>query len=91
MPVTAYQSLMAITRLRQGRSEAKEGKDHPAVERSFTQRQFAHMPTVIQVMVLLQLLSDCRPGEIIILRPGELLGVLEVFPNPNHLVRLFLS
>jgi integrase len=71
VPAPVYQALAAVPGLRKGRSAAKESVPVTAVPHTLVEAARPHMPTAIGVMVQLQWLTGCRPGEICMLRPMD--------------------
>ncbi|MBT6154327.1 MAG: site-specific integrase [Planctomycetaceae bacterium] len=74
IPVTTFQSLMTVEGLRKGRSRAKESKRIRPVRWSHVETTLPFLPAPIQAMIQLQYLVGCRPGEITLLRPCDILS-----------------
>lgn len=66
------QALQAVAGLRKGRSNAKEAAPVRPVSSEAVNAVLPHLSSVVRDMVRLQLLSGCRPGEIIALRPCDI-------------------
>lgn len=86
VPPGVLQGLQAVGGLKRGRSAAK---DHPPVGPvpiETVEATIPHMPPHVREMVRLQLLSGCRPGEIVQLRPMDLdrSGDVWMFTPASH-------
>lgn len=68
---SVLQGLQAIAGLRHGRSEAKESLPVMPVADEDINAILPHVSAQLRDMIQLQLLSGCRPGEIVLLRPIE--------------------
>ncbi len=66
-----FHALQAVEGLRQGRSAAKELPPIRPVPMEDVNAVLPHLGPVVRDMVRLQLLSGCRPGEIVTLRPCD--------------------
>ncbi len=78
--------VLAVSRLRAGRSEAKPaGKVRP-VDRGAVDRAVACMPSQLQAMVEAMWLSGMRPGEACLMRPADVdtTGVVWVYTPQEH-------
>ncbi len=64
VPPAVYQGLMAVTGLRQGRSEARESVPVMPVEDATVEATLAHLSPVVADMVRLQRLTGMRPAEV---------------------------
>lgn len=65
------QALQAVAGLRKGRSAAKELPPIRPVAAGVVNAVLPHLGLIVRDMVRLQLLTGCRPGEIISLRPCD--------------------
>jgi integrase len=72
VPPSVYQALCAVEGLKGGRCEAPESDPVEPVDQSTVDTTMKHLPTVVQAMVSLQLLTGARPGEITQLRPADI-------------------
>lgn len=70
-PSDVLQALVAVAGLRKGRTAAPDAPSVRPVAESVVNATLPHLPRVIRDMVRLQLLSGCRPGEIISLKPSD--------------------
>ncbi len=68
VPITVYQSLATIDGLRYGRSEAKETEPVRPVPVEHIEKVIAAVPRPIQALIMLQLYTAARPGEVVGLR-----------------------
>ena len=69
--VVVLQALKTVRGLRAGRSPAKESEPIKPVGDDVLEATLPHLSPQLRAMVMLQRLSGCRPGEIIILRPRD--------------------
>jgi len=86
VPAGVFQSLVAVSGLRKGRCDAREPDPVRPVDESVVNATLPHVPRVVSAMIRLQLLSGCRPGEIVILRPCDVRGegdVWEYIPSTH--------
>jgi integrase len=65
-------ALRAIPPLRVGHTKAKAPKQRSAVNRSALRKSRRRMNTVVRVLVDVQLLTGCRPGELLRLKWGDI-------------------
>jgi integrase len=72
VPPAVYQALMALAGLRRGRTTAREPAPVLPVADEVADATLAHLPTVVADMVRVQRLLGCRPGEICMMRPGDI-------------------
>jgi integrase len=72
VPVTVFQALQAVTGLKKGRSPARELGPILPVTTAAIDATLPHLAPTLQVMVRVQLLCGCRPGEICQLRPRDI-------------------
>lgn len=71
VPGGVYQALAAVSGLRRGRTEAPDRKPVEPVADEVIQGTLPYLPPVVADMVRLLRLTGMRPGEICILRPGD--------------------
>lgn len=71
-PVETWQALTTVPGLRQGRSAAREADGVHPVDLADVRAVYDHVSRQVRAMIDLQLLSGCRPGEIVQLRPCDL-------------------
>jgi len=69
VPHTVYGALHVVSGLRKGRTEAPEGKPVTPVSEDAVEATMKFLPSQIQALIRLQLLTGARPGELIGLRP----------------------
>ncbi len=69
--VTVHQSLMTVTGLRKGKSEARETDPVLPVADDVVEQTLTKLPGVVAAMVRFQRLTGCRPGEVCMLRPCD--------------------
>ncbi|HUE71263.1 MAG TPA: site-specific integrase [Pirellulaceae bacterium] len=74
-----YQALSTVGGLRYGRSAAREIEPVRPVACATVAATLPHLPAVVADMVRLQRLTGCRPGEICILRPGDVDSTGEIW------------
>jgi integrase len=79
VPVAVHQALMTVAGLRKGRSTARESKPVPPVEDAVVDATLPFLSAPVQAMVRLQRLTGCRPGEICLVRPGDVDRSAEVW------------
>ena len=72
LPVSVHQALRAVAGLRQGRSEAKEVEPVEPVAEEDVAKTLPHLSAQVASMVRLQLLTGARPGEVVMMRPGDI-------------------
>lgn len=72
VPVTTYQALAAVPGLRKGRTSAPDHLPVGPIPESAVQATLPHLPPIVADMVLIQRLTGCRPGELVILRPCDI-------------------
>jgi integrase len=72
LPASVYEALRNVEGLRRGRTEARETKKVRPVVPQHVEATLPHMPTIVQAMARLQLLTGCRPDEVCRLRPFDL-------------------
>ena len=74
IPVTTYQALLTIQGLRKGRSRARESEPVVPVPRKHVLAVLPFLSPQIGAMVQLQYLVGCRPEEITIIRPCDIVS-----------------
>lgn len=72
LPPGAYQALKAVTGLRAGRSDAKETEPVKPVPLAYVEAALPHLSPTLAAAVRVQLLTGCRPGEVLAMRPCDL-------------------
>jgi integrase len=72
VPVAVCQLLDSVEGLRQGRSEARETPPVKPVPEAFVEATLPFLRPQTAVMVLLQLLTGMRPGEVVVMRGIDL-------------------
>jgi integrase len=72
LPVSICQNLQAVPGLRRGKTEAKERARVKPANPEHVKATLPHMPTPVQGMVRLQLLTGCRPTEACLIRALDL-------------------
>ena len=83
IPANVLHGLQAVVGLRKGRTSAREATPIGPVEESVVNAVLPHVSRQVRDMIRLQLLTGCRPGEIMALRPCDLRrddGVWEYVP-----------
>jgi integrase len=71
-PVDVYQALCSVRGLQAGRTNAVESEPVKPVDEGTVNDTLTHLPTVLQAMVQLQLLTGMRPGEACQLKPCDI-------------------
>lgn len=64
-------ALAMVPGLRRGRTDAAEGDKVRPVEDALVEATLTHLSPTLKAMVRLQQLTGMRPGELVILRPGD--------------------
>ncbi len=72
VPPAVHQGLMAVTGLRQGRSEARESEPVMPVDDAIVEATLTALSPVVADMVRLQRLSGMRPAEVCQLQPVDI-------------------
>jgi integrase len=72
VPGPLYQSLMAVSGLKKGRSNAKESEPVKSVPMSLIDPIKEHVSRQVWAMIQIQLHSGARPGEVVGLRPMDI-------------------
>ena len=71
VPPAVLEALEAVDGLKKGRTEAPEGKKVKPANEAAVEATLAELSPTVANMIRLQQLTGCRPGEICILRPGD--------------------
>ncbi|HTQ37684.1 MAG TPA: site-specific integrase [Pirellulales bacterium] len=72
IPASVYHGLQTVAGLRIGRSGAKESDPVKPVPQAFVDGVLDHVPPTVAALINLQLLTAARPGELLIMRTGDL-------------------
>lgn len=72
VPIAVLQALQTVPGLQAGRTAAKEMPSIEPVTADAINAALPFMPAQIKDLVRLQLLTGCRPGEIVIIRPCDI-------------------
>jgi integrase len=72
IPAIVTHGLQSVTGLRSGRTTAPDRKPIGPVNDATVDATLPHLPQVVADMVRLQRLTGMRPGEVCIMRPGDL-------------------
>lgn len=72
IPATVATALSTLEPLKAGRTKAPESKRVPPIADATVSATLPHLPLVVADMVRLQLATGMRPGEICMLRPGDI-------------------
>jgi integrase len=83
---TVLQALQAIAPLRRGRCGVKEGPGVRPVPDDLIETTLVCMPGMVQAMIRVQLYSGMRPGELVIMRTGDIdtSGKVWVYRPESH-------
>jgi integrase len=71
-PVEVYQKLQAVEALEAGRTESPEPPGVKPVDLGHVEATLPHAPRPVVAMVRVQLLTGCRAGEVMVMRPIDL-------------------
>lgn len=71
VPAAVFQGLSTVGGLKKGRTEAHESEPVKPVDNDVVDATLPYLPPVVADMVRLHRLTGCRPGEICVLRPGD--------------------
>ncbi|QDT65632.1 tyrosine-type recombinase/integrase [Calycomorphotria hydatis] len=71
-PESVYRALKCVAGLRKGRTEAREPAPIQPVPDTAVNSVFPHVSLQVGDMIRLQLLTGCRPGEIVAVRPCDI-------------------
>lgn len=77
VPGDVYHSLQAVAGLRRGRTSAKENKKVRPAPLEHVEAVLPHVAAEVAAMIRLQLLTGMRPGEVVIMRGGDIDRKLE--------------
>ena len=72
VPPSVFQGLQAVTGLRRGRSEARETAPVKPVSEHQIDAGLPHVSAEIAAMIKVQLLTGMRPGEVVLIRGGDI-------------------
>jgi integrase len=72
VPASIYHGLLAVSGLKVGRSTAKESAPVKPIAESAVADTLNHLSDTVAAMVRLQLLTGARPGEICVMRTGDI-------------------
>lgn len=72
VPPSIHHGLSAVAGLRRGRSDARETAPVKPVPEAFIAAVLPHVGAHIRAMINLQLLTACRPGEVVMMRGCDL-------------------
>jgi integrase len=86
VPPSTYQSLLSVSGLKLGRSAAREPLRIRAVSAEIVAATLPFLPPVVRDMVQLQMLTGCRPGELVEIRPCDVdrTGAVWVYRPASH-------
>jgi integrase len=86
LPPEVPQALAMVPGLRRGRSTAPEGRKVMPVDAELVAATLPHLSITVRAMVEIQQLAGCRPGELVILRPGDVdrSGDVWEYSPPRH-------
>jgi integrase len=79
LPVTTYQALAAVPGLQRGRCAAKEPRPVRPVADEVVEATLPHVSSTVATMVRFQKLTGCRPGEVCIIRPCDIVTSVKVW------------
>ena len=71
VPAPIFQALTAVAGLKCGRSDAVESAPVQPVRENIVNATVSHLSDVVAAMVKLHMLTGCRPGELCLMRPGD--------------------
>jgi integrase len=69
LPATNYQAMRCVEPLKRGRCAAKESTGIAPVEQQLVDQTLKHVTHVVADMIRLQILTGCRPGEVVKIKP----------------------
>lgn len=72
IPSSVYHGLQTVAGLKRGRTEARESEGVKPVPDSIVDATLPHMTPTLRAMVQVQRLTGMRPGELVIMRTGDL-------------------
>lgn len=84
VPVAVHQALITVEPLEKGRTHAPETPKVRPVAAEDVERTLPRLSSVVRDMVTLQLLTGARPGEVCVLRPGDVDRSGEVWEYAPH-------
>jgi integrase len=79
-------ALQAVAPLRRGRNGVKEGPGVKPVPEDLIETTLVYMPAMVQAMIRVQLYTGMRPGELVIMRRGDIdtSGKVWVYRPESH-------
>lgn len=72
VPGGVYEALRCVSGLKRGRTSARESSKVKPIPDTDVAATLEHLPVVVADMVQIQRLTGARPGEICIMRPGDI-------------------
>ena len=72
IPMDVLGALKTVEPLKRGRTEAREAEPVQPVARAIVEATLPHLSRPLAAMVQLQLLTGCRPGEVMTMRPIDI-------------------
>lgn len=72
IPAETWHALRAVSALKRGRTEAREPAPVKGVDEDYVNMILPHVSPQIGAMIQIQLLTACRPGEICMMRTGDI-------------------
>jgi integrase len=86
VPADSHHALCTLEALKLGRTEARESKPVLPVARAVVEDTLPHLRPMLVDMVLLQLESGMRPGELVIMRSAniDMTGPVWLYTPPKH-------
>ena len=79
LPAAVHTALALVDGLRRGESAARETAKIRGVDNATVQATLPHLSPIVRAMIELQLATGCRPGELVILKPGDVNREAEVW------------
>ena len=71
VPAAVHTALALVNGLRRGESTARETSKIRGVDDATVQATLPYLSPIVRAMIELQLATGCRPGELVILKPGD--------------------
>ena len=72
LPGSIYQNIRAVRSLTRGKTDARESDPVRPVATEVIEATLPHLQLTVRAMVLVQLITGCRPAEVCLLRPMDL-------------------
>lgn len=72
LPASIYTELKTLDALLEGRTDAKESLPVESVDSDRIKAILSHIPSQVAAMIELQVLTGCRPGEVLAMRVGDI-------------------